>query len=193
MFEALAEKIVRRLRDRQIISKENEELYKYGFNIGLTILINLLSSVLVGVFFGMIFESMIFLMGYIPLRSYAGGYHARTPLRCYFISIFIMILILAFFSYVSLVSLYKMLLFIGVTVCIILSPVEDENKPLDDDEVRIYRKRSYIVLANEVCVWILLSFVQQRVGRIIPLIIFTESAMLIIGKIKNLSIMIKEH
>ena len=86
-----------------------------------------------------------------------------------------------------------MLLFIGVTVCIILSPVEDENKPLDDDEVRIYRKRSYIVLANEVCVWILLSFVQQRVGRIIPLIIFTESAMLIIGKIKNLSIMIKEH
>lgn len=82
MFEALAEKIVRRLRDRQIISKENEELYKYGFNIGLTILINLLSSVLVGVFFGMIFESMIFLMGYIPLRSYAGGYHARTPLRC---------------------------------------------------------------------------------------------------------------
>ena len=193
MFEALAEKIVRRLRDRQIISKENEELYKYGFNIGLTILINLLSSVLVGVFFGMIFESMIFLMGYIPLRSYAGGYHARTPLRCYFISIFIMILILAFFSYVSLVSLYKMLLFIGVTVCIILSPVEDENKPLDDDEVRIYRKRSYIVLANEVCVWILLSFVQQRVGRIIPLIIFTESPMLIIGKIKNLSIMIKEH
>lgn len=193
MFEALAEKIVRRLCDRQIISKENEELYKYGFNIGLTILINLLSSVLVGVFFGMIFESMIFLMGYIPLRSYAGGYHARTPLRCYFISIFIMILILAFFSYVSLVSLYKMLLFIGVTVCIILSPVEDENKPLDDDEVRIYRKRLYIVLANEVCVWILLSFVQQRVGRIIPLIIFTESAMLIIGKIKNLSIMIKEH
>lgn len=185
MFEALAEKIVRRFRDRQIISKENEELYKYGFNIGLTILINLLSSVLVGVFFGMIFESMIFLMGYIPLRSYAGGYHARTSLRCYFISIFIMILILAFFSYVSLVSLYKMLLFIGVTVCIILSPVEDENKPLDDDEIRIYRKRSYIVLTIEVCVWILLSFVQQSVGKIVPLIIFTEALMLVLGKLKK--------
>lgn len=78
-----------------------------------------------------------------------------------------------------------MLLFIGVTVCIILSPVEDENKPLDDDEIRIYRKRSYIVLTIEVCVWILLSFVQQSVGKIVPLIIFTEALMLVLGKLKK--------
>ena len=193
MFEALAEKIVCRLSDRQIISKEDKELYKYGFNIGLTVLINLLSSVIVGAFFGMIFESIIFLIGYIPLRSYGGGYHARTSLRCYFISIFIMILILAFFSYVSLVPLYIILLFIGVTVCIILSPVEDENKPLDDDEIRIYRKKSYIVLSIEVCVWILLSFVQQRVEKIIPLIIFTEAIMLVLGKIKNSTIIARKY
>lgn len=193
MFEALSERIVCRLSDRQIISKEDKELYKYGFNIGLTVLINLLSSVIVGAFFGMIFESIIFLIGYIPLRSYGGGYHARTPLRCYFISIFIMILILVFFSYVSLASLYVMLLLIGMTVCIILVPVEDENKPLDADEIRIYRKRSYIVLAIEACMCILLSFVHQRIEKIIPLIIFTEAIMLVLGKIKNSTIIARKY
>ena len=34
-----------------------------------------------------VFESIAFLVFYIPLRSYAGGYHASTPWRCYFISI----------------------------------------------------------------------------------------------------------
>lgn len=193
MFEALAEKVVRRLSDRQVISKEDKELYKYGFNVGLTVLINLLSSIIVGAFFGMIFESIVFLLGYIPLRSYGGRYHARTTLRCYFISIFIMILILVIFSYVSLALFCGVLLLIGVTVCIILSPIEDVNKPLDADEIRIYRKRSCIVLAIEVCVWILLSFVYQRIEKIIPLIIFTEAIMLILGKIKNSTIIAEKN
>lgn len=55
--------------------------------MGITVLINLISTIVIGVIAGNVFESIAFLVFYIPLRSYAGGYHASTPRRCYFISI----------------------------------------------------------------------------------------------------------
>lgn len=55
--------------------------------MGITVLLNLISTIVIGVIASNVFESIAFFVFYIPLRSYAGGYHASTPRRCYFISI----------------------------------------------------------------------------------------------------------
>ena len=55
--------------------------------MGITVLLNLISTIVIGVIVGKVFESIAFLVFYIPLRSYVGGYHASTPRSCYFISI----------------------------------------------------------------------------------------------------------
>lgn len=123
-----------------IISESDFDLYEYGFNMGITVLLNLISTIVIGVIVGKVFESIAFLVFYIPLRSYAGGYHASTPRRCYFISIVIIMEMLLFIGYVDLSIIYIILLLVGMVVCFAFAPVEDKNKPLDRDEISVFKK-----------------------------------------------------
>ncbi len=184
MFDKLSEKIVCKFCDNEIILKEDSDLYKYGINVGLMIVTNLSSIAIVGVLFDMLIESIMFLLVYIPLRSYSGGYHACTPWRCYIISIVMIAAVLKFFNHFPFsLSLYGILLLIGLIACIILAPVESKNKPLDEQERRIYKKMALIILSAEVCIWFILTFVLHIFEEIIPLAIFTEAVMLVLGKI----------
>ncbi len=186
MFESTAEKITHRLCENRIIPKQDRELYTYGFNLGLTVVLNLLSTVLVGVIFGMVFESIAFLLAYIPLRSYAGGYHANTPLRCYFISLIIIALLLSVIKFeVFSVIGYGILLLAGALICILLAPVADKNKPLDETEQKVYRHRTYIILLVEICVAIITVFVYSKLFVVISMTVLTEGIMLVAGKLKN--------
>ena len=87
MFKKTACKITQRLCEKGIISESDFDLYEYGFNMGITVLLNLISTIVIGVIVGKVFESIAFLVFYIPLRSYVGGYHASTPRRCYFYNV----------------------------------------------------------------------------------------------------------
>lgn len=188
MFEKAAFIITQNLYDKQIISKEDMDLYKYGFNMGLTVVLNLISTILIGVIMGMVFESIAFLAFYIPLRSYAGGYHAKTPWRCYFVSLFIIAAVLAFCRFVPLnFVIYGSLLAAGSIVCIFLAPVQTDNKPLDDLERQRYRKISIVILLIEICIWAFLVFVLRQFEKIIPIVVFIEAVMLFCGKDKNKS------
>ena len=93
----------------------------------ITVLLNLISTIVIGVIVGKVFESIAFLVFYIPLRSYAGGYHASTPWRCYFISIVIIMEMLLFIGYVDLSIIYIILLLVGMVVCFAFAPVEDKR------------------------------------------------------------------
>ena len=82
-------------------------------------------------------------------------------------------------------KLLGIILLIGATVCFVLSSVDNFQKSLDEDETRIYRKRALIVLVVEVCLWICLIFIAHIFVQVIPLSIFTEVIMLIMGKMKT--------
>ena len=66
----------------EIISSEDREIYVYGLKQGLILLINILTTLLIGFAFNKTTETIVFLASYIPLRVYAGGYHARTQMGC---------------------------------------------------------------------------------------------------------------
>jgi len=91
-------KIIQRVTDElvsnKIIDSEDSELYTYGLRQGALILLNILTILTVGKMFGMLWESLIFMVTYIPLRTYAGGYHARTQLKCYISSVVLIVAVL---------------------------------------------------------------------------------------------------
>lgn len=187
MFAKLAEYLTQQLENENVISSDKRDLYRYGFQYGMILTLNFITSILIGVVFGKVLESIILLTTYIPLRSYAGGHHSSSSEKCYIVSSLIMIIWMCLLKFQILsTSCCVIMLISGLIVCIILAPVEDKNKPLDNDEIQIYRKKSYIVLVIEICLWILLSFIQHSVLKLIPLMVFTEAITLIIGKIKNI-------
>ena len=90
-FAKLSHKICRNLEQSGIVKAEDSELYIYGINQILFAILNLSSALIIGVICGVFFEVAVFMAAYIPLRSFAGGVHAKTPLRCYIISVIILI------------------------------------------------------------------------------------------------------
>lgn len=186
MFEKSAEKITSRLLKNKVILKEDKEIYVYGFKSGFTLLLNLLTAFIVGFVFGMILQSIVFMISYIPLRSYAGGFHASTPWRCYGISLFIIAAVLSWLKFVPFLSIGCIVaIIIGSILCFVLAPVEDKNKPLDEKEQRVFKKRAYLILIIEICISAAMYFVWKTVFEVISLAIFVEGIMLVLGKIKK--------
>ena len=187
MFEKSAEKIASRLLKNKVILKEDKEIYVYGFKSGFTLFLNLLTAFIVGFVFGMILQSIVFMISYIPLRSYAGGFHASTPWRCYGISLFIIAAVLSWLKFVPFLSIGCIVaIIIGSVLCFVLAPVEDKNKPLDEKEQRVFKKRAYLILIIEICISAAMYFVWKTVFEVISLAIFVEGIMLVLGKIKNI-------
>jgi len=186
MFAKVSEYLTQQLENENVISSDNRELYRYGFQNGMILTLNFVTSILIGVIFGKVVDSIFLLAAYMPLRSYAGGHHSSSSEKCYIVSSFIMIMWMCLLEFQILpTSCCVIMLIVGLAVCFILAPVEDKNKPLDADEIRIYRKRSLAILLIEICVWLVFVLFIHRLEQVIPIVIFTEAIMLIAGKIKN--------
>ena len=59
MFKKTACKITQRLCEKGIISESDFDLYEYGFNMRITVLLNLISTIVIGVIVGKEFESFL--------------------------------------------------------------------------------------------------------------------------------------
>lgn len=124
---------------------------------------------------------------YIPLRSLAGGYHAKTPLRCYIFSVIMLIIVSNCVKYLSIADLLCFfVLTTGVLVVILLSHVEDKNKPLGKTEHSIYKRRVIFITISELTICLLIKLVGLDYLFVAVVYSFTVlSIMLIVGKIKN--------
>jgi len=188
MFVKSAEKLTQQLLHHNVIASEQYEICRYGFQQGLTVLLNVLTFVVIGIAMGELLHAVIFLAVFIPLRRYAGGFHAKTPLRCYLYSTGMVTAILLA------IKLSVFTRFICITVfsvsCIaiaVLAPVEDKLKPLDNIERIIFRKRTLIVAAIETVLFIISNVLHMESVLICLTWAFTAvAALLAAGTCKNM-------
>ena len=95
--------------------------------------------------------------------------------------------VLFFMKYVSLNAFeYDIISVVCAVIILILSPVEDKNKPLDDKEKPIYKIRSIIVFSAElIIVFLLKLFHNDSIVLCIEMVWITLCIMLAAGKLKN--------
>lgn len=170
-----------------IIEEKEKEIYAYGLHQGLLIILNVATTIIIGILFNMLWESMIFMISYIPLRTYAGGYHARTQCKCYLFSIAIIITSLLLIIIIPTTGFFILSLIItsGITIYV-LAPVEDNNKPLDTIEKKSYKKLTKNILIIEILAILVLYILKfKNMSLVICIAIFILSCMLVIGKFKN--------
>lgn len=187
MFSAISESITKKLEEAHAIKSEDREIYLYGVKQGLTILLNLITICAIGIVSKMLWQSILFMAAYIPLRSFAGGYHAKTPLRCYIYSIIMLILVSVGMKYLLFVDMvYYVILAISALIIFVLSPVEDKNKPLDKIEIKVYRKRLLLIMLIELIICVVFKALDiNKLFISIVYALFVMSIVLLIGIIKN--------
>ena len=154
MTERLMENVWKGMKTAGNIDEEDKEIYLFGFYQGLVFLLNIATALFTGIILDMFLESILFLICFIPLRIFAGGYHAKTQLRCYIMSTATTAVLLYLIDVTQRnMGVYVIILYI-IAVCIIwkLAPVQDKNKPLDLDERKKYRKRVHSLLLFYSCI-----------------------------------------
>lgn len=183
-MEKLVDKIINSLIGNGIISYEDREIYAYGLYQGGVMILNILTYILISLVFNMVLESLLFLVCYIPLRTYAGGYHARNQIRCYFLSILMISLVLLAIKIVPWTSSMMIVLTIlSGGIIFILAPVEDSNKPLSSSQEKVFRKVARRILVIELIIGITL-LQMGYIMFVLPIVlaIATVSIMVIMGR-----------
>ncbi|MGI6730844.1 MAG: accessory gene regulator ArgB-like protein [Anaerovoracaceae bacterium] len=187
MKQNISRKITDSLVNAGIVPSEEKELYEYGIRQGIIMIINLATVILIGIILGMLVLCIVFMVAYIPIRTYAGGYHAGTQLTCYLLSIPFMLISLIAIKLIpwNIFICIMILLFVSV-VLYRLVPVEDLNKPLDKIEVAVYRRKALIIASflyfTSILLW-LLGLRQVSASIIMALLMISQ--MLILGAFKN--------
>ena len=186
-LERLSCKIGDDLVQSNIVKEEDAEIYIYGINQILTSVFNVSSALIIGLILGTFFETVVFMAAYIPLRIFAGGYHAKTSLRCYIFSVIMLVIVSLDIKYLPLAEwVYYAILLAAAIVVLVLSPVEDRNKPLDEIEHKVYKRRAIFIAAAELLIGLALRL--AGLSNLFVAVVYSFcmlSIMLVAGKVKN--------
>lgn len=82
MIHRLAEKIVTGQIRKGTMQEEERNKYIYAYEVFLDQIFNFAIAFVLGIVTHELLAVCIFLAIYIPLRKYAGGFHAKTNGRC---------------------------------------------------------------------------------------------------------------
>lgn len=187
MFSRIAETITQKLEENNTIESENREIYKYGFQQGFTILLNVATIMIIGLVLKSLLQAILFMIFYFPLRSYAGGFHAKSAIRCYIYSMVIIVLILLVIRFAPITNLIYIIIAIANSVVILrLAPVQDHNKPLDQIECKVYKFKTLIVWSVEVILLIVALCLDLQIFiKCLSLVFAIMSLILCLGVINN--------
>ena len=131
----------------------------------------------------------VFYAAYIPLRSYAGGHHAKTHERCALVSTVILIVLClwmrffpeAWYFYATIITVA-----FSSAVIFILAPVHDPNKSFSPGEKKVFGRRARLIFVAETAVLVLfLVLGMNKIAYIISLSHFILALMLVAGVLKN--------
>lgn len=146
MVRKVSKKVTDRLLSRNAIKDEDYEIYQYGLEQLFTSGLDMLTLFVIGLIMGMIWQGIVFVLSFMLLRKYAGGYHASTPLRCYLLTNLVILSVLSVMKYIGIsIFIYLGVFIVSSIIIFAFSPVEAVNKELDEVEKIIYRKKTIVI------------------------------------------------
>jgi len=144
----LADRITDYFVKEEIISSEDRSVYKYGSEVTISTIVGISVIILIGLIAGQALDSILFLLCFIPVRIYTGGYHADTYLKCNlsFCAVFIAYLIVKN-NIPAQIEFILSAVFIAASLLTVflLAPIENDNKPFYGGEKVRYRRISIAV------------------------------------------------
>lgn len=170
--------------------KDNYGLYEYAVYIILSSLCHIATIIALGLCFNLLVESLMLYFSFIAIRKFAGGYHAKTPVRCYVFSVISTVFILVVMKIIlvvdSLLIMYGLLLLglICVILICMLSPIDTDNNPLNNREKKVYKTISVVASITIFSVSYVLIFCSlSNIGASLIFGMFMSVLVLILGAV----------
>ncbi len=128
-------------------SEDEYEHYKYGIEITISSLINLLLVFSIGILINKILCSLIFLIIFISLRQLTGGFHAKTYFRCNITMCCSFAIVVLGTTILQSLPLFVFIIHILLSIFIEYKfcPVENVNKPIEPKCIPKFKIASIII------------------------------------------------
>ena len=147
MIHTIAQKTADIFCRQNVADEEKKEIYIYGIELLVSSLIGAVLILGISIGIGKIWSGVVFLSVFILVRQYTGGYHADTYVRCNaaFVLTYLLTVGIWIFCRVHDLKVAVWFILLGAYIIMaVLAPVENKNKPLDDEEVKTSGSRTTV-------------------------------------------------
>ena len=183
----ISRKITDKLIEKGIIAerKYSADVYEYGIELILGDLINYILIFVTGIVLKQdAYIPLLYLICFVSVRIFSGGFHAATHTGC---SIFMIVFYLIF------TLMYRVTLHMGVlwvTVFIVLSylpivlfaPVRNKNRYVSKVKVRINRIRAICLYSAWAAVSVFMILNDMLIGYVISAVLYTISLNIVFAE-----------
>lgn len=175
---------------KNIIVKEETDIYQYGFEAILSTILGFIITLLIGLAFNMVLLSVIYYGIFVSVRQLTGGYHANSYLKCNILFSLVTFFVLGMTKLICISKMYSLLihllLLIIAAICIWrFAPVENPNKPLTSQQKDRNHKASMIILSVSCILSSVFYAFKIDFAVLIALTLFSISMLIIIEKMKG--------
>ena len=145
MFKNIAEDIVLLLIRKNLLNNDNREIYTYAIEVILLNFSLLMTLFIISLITGQLLFFLCYLIFFIPLRIFSGGYHAKKSEICFGLSVVSYVISMVMLN--ANLQIYRSVIILIITIAIIvgillLAPIENINHPLSD----IQKNRNKIIV-----------------------------------------------
>lgn len=163
-------KIVEWLINHDAIKSEDKELYEYALYSLWLLATPLFLAIIIGGCLGGVKEGIIIVIPFMLIRKFSGGYHAKHLCVCFVSSTILLSLCILMSFYLE----YDWKL-AGITIIAgigmgYFSPIDHENKRLNDKEKNLYKKVTIILVGMSWGIALLLQFLGNEICAVCILI-----------------------
>lgn len=165
MLHKTASSLARNLLRHQVIQEDSLDVYVYGFELLLSFLFSTSLIIISGLIMHKVLETIAFLVVFIFLRSYSGGYHASKYYVCTIVTLCVYASVMALSSFLSINFLaFAVLSVLGLISLTIWAPIENPNKEITPKRKRIYKGVSIVLFMFFVSLGILILPHFSKIG-----------------------------
>ena len=116
MLQKISQMIIDSLIKKHKILPNEQDLYNYGLQLIISNLAAFVMVIIMGLLFHQLLWTLCFLVLFYGVRYYGGGYHAKTMLRCMFLTLLVHILFILLLKYQLNCYLYLWVMIIPIYI-----------------------------------------------------------------------------
>lgn len=189
-MDKLLDYMVDHLASNQELDDEDKETVRYGLEILYIKVFFTVCAMFIAALFHCFWECLIFLIMFSAIRTSAGGYHAKTRIQCFIMSMLMIIINIGVVKltarFPSLDLILISLTLVSIVVIWILSPIDTNNRPFEYDERIRFKNKTRVLLCLETVVAFIMKILNINIMMaVILLSMIFVAALLIMGLISK--------
>lgn len=141
------------------IEEEDRDLYYLGIEVIVNTTITSIAILLAGILLHNFWGALLFLLCFANVRSYSGGYHSKTRLHCFFVTVLCYLSTYALMKGMLCLNdiLQTLIITFGIIATLFVfakyAPIDNPNKRIMDE----LRQRNRILAFFWLIVWLFIS------------------------------------